>query len=261
MRSLVCTCAALLAGLAGFGGRAAAEHDHHHHHHDAPHTPPARFGARVALVAAHFDNSGFAGDYQGVAPGLHFAGGRFAVGAALPFYRLQENGRVLYGLGDAALHGQATLARRGRLRGGATLMVTAPTGSRARMTSMGHAMVMPALWGSWERGAVRLAVNAGFCRALADLSHHAHGSFPLVDPMNLSEVSWGAGGELVLAPQLRAGARVGGAVPTGAGTTRVVAGARAVWTEGRVATTFEIQAGLAGDPFTFRGVLETAVSF
>jgi hypothetical protein len=79
--------------------------------------------------------------------------------------------------------------------------------------------------------------------------------------MNFQELTFTTSGELVLARQLRTGARLSGAVPVGEGATRVIGGVRVLWTEGRVDTAFEIQAGLAGDPFTVRGVVETALRF
>jgi hypothetical protein len=74
-------------------------------------------------------------------------------------------------------------------------------------------------------------------------------------------VTWTASGDIALARVLRAGARVSGAVPTGDGSTRVIGGVRVLWTEGRVDTAFEMQAGVAGDPFSVRGVFETALRF
>ena len=53
----------------------------------------------------------------------------------------------------------------------------------------------------------------------------------------------------------------GDAHPIGDGSTRIVGGVRAAWTQGRVESGLEIQAGFAGDPFTLRGVAETTVSF
>ena len=43
------------------------------------------------------------------------------------------------------------------------------------------------------------------------------------------------------------------------GANRVVGGVRAVWTEGRVTTTAEMQLGFAGEPFEVRGLLATAL--
>jgi hypothetical protein len=45
------------------------------------------------------------------------------------------------------------------------------------------------------------------------------------------------------------------------GVERVIGALRVAWGEGRVDTAIEVQAGLAGDPFTVRGVLQTSLRF
>jgi hypothetical protein len=79
--------------------------------------------------------------------------------------------------------------------------------------------------------------------------------------MNERELTWSAGGDTELGADFRAGARLAGGIPFGAGSERVVAGVRVGWDRGRVTTAAELQAGLAGDPFTLRGVVETALRF
>ena len=76
--------------------------------------------------------------------------------------------------------------------------------------------------------------------------------------MNASEVTLGATAMFALAAGLALGGRVGGAIPTGAGTDRVVGAVRTAWRERRFETALEIQGGVAGDPFSLRGVLETS---
>jgi hypothetical protein len=128
---------------------------------------------------------------------------------------------------------------------------------------MGHVMVMPVGWGSWSPGAIQLAATLGYHQGVGNESLHAEhgGAWPLVDPMSYQEVTFGASGTYALARALRAGLRMSGALPVGDGDARLVGGVRAVWIEGRVETTFEIQAGLVGDPFGLRGVLETGIRF
>jgi hypothetical protein len=81
--------------------------------------------------------------------------------------------------------------------------------------------------------------------------------------MNMSELTWSAGGEVAIAEGVRGGARFTGGIPVGSmpGTDRVVGAVRAAWGAGRYDTAVEIQAGLVGDPFTIRGVLSTALRF
>ena len=102
-----------------------------------------------------------------------------------------------------------------------------------------------------------------FCygRAIGGETDHDHGSWPLVDPMNLQELSWSASGSVALGNVIRAGVRTSGGIPMGSGIQRVVTGVRGVWAEGRFETAAELQFGLVGDPFNVRGVLESAVHF
>jgi hypothetical protein len=79
--------------------------------------------------------------------------------------------------------------------------------------------------------------------------------------MNLQELMWHVGLMSPLAKALALRAAVGGGVPIGEGRDRIVAGFGATWVEGSVATSFTIEAGLAGDPFILRGLLESAVRF
>jgi hypothetical protein len=218
--------------------------------------------AGLSLVAAAFETMTYGGDYQGVIPAMRASHGRFAIAGSIGMYRLHENGRELFGAGDAVVHGQARLFSRGRAAAGVALAVSAPTGDHLVGFGMGHPMLMPATYAQWSNGEVSVDGSVGYGRAIGGTqSHESHGMWPLVEPMNLAEVTWTASGDITLARGLRTGARFSGAVPTGDGDTRVIGGFRVLWNEGRVDTAFEIQAGVAGDPFSLRGVLETALRF
>ena len=69
----------------------------------------------VSLLAASFGTSFYEGDYEAVVPGAAWSSEHWAAGANLAMYRLQENGRELYGLGDVAVHGQGTLIDAGNI--------------------------------------------------------------------------------------------------------------------------------------------------
>jgi hypothetical protein len=154
------------------------------------------------------------------------------------------------------------LIMRQRFHVGVVGGVSAPTGDDRRGTGMGHLMVMPAVYGMASRGIVTGTASLGYSRALGGDMDHDHGPWPLVEPMLMSEVSWSAGGDVAWTPAMSTGLHVGGGIPAGAaGETRVTAGARIAWHAGRVESAAEIQAGLAGDPFTVRGVVSTALSF
>jgi hypothetical protein len=76
-----------------------------------------------------------------------------------------------------------------------------------------------------------------------------------------SEVSWSAGADVRLGHAVSAGARSAGGVPLGSGDVRAMVAGRVAWQASRVETALELQAGVAGDPFTVRGVVSTALSF
>ncbi|MDB4962418.1 MAG: uncharacterized protein JWP01_2417, partial [Myxococcales bacterium] len=199
-------------------------------------------------------------------PSVRWADARFAVSANIGFYRLTKNGAVYHGPGDAMVHGQATVLGHAARSAGVALAISAPTGSARDGLGMGHVMLMPALWGSWSVGDVTVAASGGYGRALGassgDGGEHVHGSGPIVDPMNFSELTWSASGELAVAKALRLGARVGGAFALGeGGTDRTIGAVRALWSAGRVATSAELQVGLVGEPFNVRGIVETALRF
>jgi hypothetical protein len=252
-RTVIVACTLPIA----FGSRSGrADHDH---------AWPATDGvaASVSLVAARFDTMLYGGDYQGVVPALRWTHDRYAVGAMTPLYRIVENGLETLGAGDVMVHGQLTIVQRERLATGATLGVAAPTGDRLRGLGMGHPMVMPAGWASYTAGRLALAGSLGVSAGFGGAAHHHDDTmWPLVDPMNRSELAWSASGDLAVAPAWRIGAQLtGGAPVVEAGVTRVIAGARAVWITHRVQTGFELQAGVAGDPFTLRGVAQTTLVF
>lgn len=260
--------AALARSLLAFGvataiaapaRRAFAEHQHGGHA-EAQAEPGGAFRAGVSVVAAQFDQTSYGGDYQGVTPSLRWSDRRLGATAGVTLYRLQENGRELFGPGDAFVHGQVTLFHRARSAAGVALMVTAPTGDHLTGLGMGHVMVMPGLWAQHALGRIELGASAGYGRAIGG-GGHVHGAWPLVDPMNLEELTWSATGDVAIARSLRAGARIGGATPVGDGVMRMVAGVHAAWGKGRVETGLGLDAGLAGDPFTVRGVAETTLRF
>ncbi len=255
----------LWIGLALAAGSATgARADHHGMAMSAEPEGYSDFGASVALVAASFDTMNYVGDYQGVVSSVRWAHGSFGAAVTAPLYRLFENGASFYGLGDVSVSGQATLVATQTARFGVVAMLSAPTGSDTTGLGMGHTMAMPAFYGAWSLPEVAVAASFGYSRALAEIpKDHDHGVWPLVDPMNMSELTWSASGDHPLTSELRVGARFSGGIPVGIviGHTRVIGALRVAFGHGRVETAAEVQAGLAGDPFTLRGVVETALRF
>jgi len=187
---------------------------------------------------------------------------RYSAGASWAYYRMRRNGAEDYGVGDLVAHGQVAIVSEHDVQAGAMFAVSVPTGSDEAGFGMGHTMLMPAAYAGWRRGPIALAGSFGYSRALFS-GGHVHGMAPLVEPMNMSELTWSGGGEVTVGNGARTGARVSGGIPVGSmpGTNRVVGALRIAWGEGRVDTAFEFQAGLAGDPFNIRGVVSTALRF
>lgn len=221
--------------------------------------------AGVAVQAARFDNGIYAGSYEGIVPSVLWTRRWFSAAAMVGLYHLTENGLGRYGAGDAAIASHATVITTGTVHAGAALHVTAPTGAEPWF-GMSHAMVMPSVWARWRRDRLTVTATTGYCRAVAEITasgapgEHAHRG-PLVDPMNMQELTWDAGVDVDVRGGVHVGGRTLGAVPIGEGTTRVVGAGRVAWGTPRVSTGFELQLGLAGDPFTIRGVVDTALRF
>jgi hypothetical protein len=251
---------AITIGIALACAPAYAQHEHggHEHHHEAAEEP---FAASVALVAASFDTMEYEGNYQGAIPSFSWTHDRFTLLASGSAYRIEKNGGTYYGAGDTMLHGQATLVRGSSASAGVILMASLPTGNEQHELGMGHLMLMPAVFATWSIARVRAAASVGYSRAIGGGSHAGHGARPLVSPMLPSEVSWSAGADVLLGHQLAAGARGGGGIPAGEGDLRAFAAVRVAWQASSMETAVELQAGLAGDPFTVRGVVSTALSF
>ena len=251
--------AALLGSWTLATGVAKADHDMAM---SESHDESSAVSVGVAVQAAEFDTMAYVGSYQSVTPSLGWMHGRYGASALLGLYHLDENGLSRYGMGDVMLGGHATVIERDAIEGGVAVHVMLPTGSALDNLGMGHTMAMPALWAAWHGEQLAARASAGYARALTSIDGgHDHGPSPLVDPMNLQELTWSAGADLDLGHRVRVGGRALGGIPIGAGHTRVIGGARVSWGTPRVSTAVELQAGLAGDPFTVRGVVETALRF
>lgn len=230
----------------------------------------------VGVLAASYRSPLYEGNYQGLVIGGRWAHRRFGVSLAQAVYRLAKNGRAEYGLGDLALHVHATALQRGDLAVGAMVMGSAPVGADREGFGMGHVMLMPEVWATYTPPSVAVAVHAGYAYMFGGASAHAeHGAamWPLVDPMYAAEITFGATAMVPVAEALGIGARVAAARAVGksldavehagieADAWRVATGGRTVWIAGAWITTFEVLAGVASEPFRFRGMLETARRF
>ena len=252
---------AVVVALALASSTARAEHDHCTPARTAETT---RVTASVGAIAASYRSELYEGDYQGGSLGVKWTRGRYEVAARGIAYQIDRNGATYRGFGDLMVHGAATLFERGVFATGGHFMVMAPTGDSMAGLGMGHWMLMPAAWATWSHRLVTLGGSLGYARGLGDENAHAeHGggaAWPLVEPMSFSELTFDATAMFVLGSELRAGVRMLGAIPTD-DDVRVIGAARVSWRTGRLELTAEAQAGIAGDPVRFRGLVSTAMRF
>lgn len=244
-----------------------AHADHHGMAMEHGDTSSSSYTTGVSLVGATFspsqaDNMYYGGDYEAVVGGFAWSYDRFSAGASWAYYRMLRNGVKQYGVGDLVTTAQLALVRTPSVQAGMVAGVSVPTGNENFGLGMGHLMVMPAAYAATHVSRIALSASAGYSRALS-AGGHVHGMEPLVEPMNMSEVTWGVEGDVPIAAGVHGGVRVSGGIPvaTMMGTNRVVGALRVAWGSGRFDTAAELQTGLAGDPFTIRGVLSTALKF
>jgi hypothetical protein len=215
----------------------------------------------VRLLAANYRSPLFEGSYQGTELGASISRGRLAASASLAGYRLVRNGLASQGIGDVMVHVHAEAAAGRGFAGGAMLMASLPTGDSDRGFGMGHVMLMPELWGTWNARDISVSLSAGYCHALGGEQAHAQhgggGSWPLVAPMNARELSFGGSAMYSLSPAWAVGVSSNGATPIGDGRARLITGGRIVWMFGRLVTAAELAGGVVGDPFGVRGMLST----
>jgi len=220
-----------------------------------------RFQAGVGLVAAHYDSMFYVGDYEGVVSSVAYTRGRASVSVSLPVYSLQANGLRRSGLGDVMAMGRAMLLGDDRWHAGISLGAMAPTGDDIGGLGMGHAMAMSAGFAGWRSGRLAAGTSFGFARALGSVDH-VHGMWPLVEPMNMSELTWSGYGALAFDHHVETTVHLSAGIPVGIeGVGRLFGGLRAAWNHDRVSTGLDLQTGLVGDPFQVRAIVDTAVRF
>ncbi len=229
---------------------------------------PERVGATVTLreESAVFRTERYEGHYEGLVLGGGFASSRWSASVAFPAYRLVRNGQRLMGPGDMALGASAEVLRSAPADShlGLAFMSTLPTGSAKEDLGMGHTMLMPGLFGDVRRG--RLRADAGLAYGTAvgasgDHAGHVHGSSPLVDPMNRSEVALSLGASLRASDGFGLHVAMRGAVPVGSepGAARGILALGVTAAEGPVGTSVGVELPVVGAPFSSKLVLELVV--
>ncbi len=233
--------------------------------------PPGDIGLRLgtAVEAAAYDYGGSQGNYQGLALSASYTRDAFRAELIAPSYRLQRDDETFYGLGDVTGELRVRLldVGDGALRVGPGLTAIAPTGSASRDLGMGHVMLMPAVWGLFEHSGAFVQVQIAYARALAEdgsgHAHHAPRMRPIVRPMNASELVASASGGYAVHELLRVQGGVYTAAPvdTSNGEGRTVASLGVDFIPSAFDASVELQAPLAGDPFTFKVVAGAGVRF
>lgn len=262
--------AGLILAILAASGVAMADHDHAHMHHDdvvegeaASDDRPLRITGTFGVTAASYSNMLYVGDYEGARLGLSASRGAFELGADLGAYRLRKNGLLIHGVGDLAAHASWTALERGRASIGIMAMTGIPTGSSTDGFGMGHVMVMGHVFGTYTAGRTTLAASLGYAHALGGGQAHNHGggSWPLVDPMTMSELTASTSVEQAFTSSLFGGIGVSYAEPLDMGDRRAIADAGVGVRSGRFTTRGVFQAGLAGDPFDMRGSMTVSAAF
>lgn len=237
------------------------------------HAPPAAETGASALVAAvrsqiaSFDTVRYEGHYESVAPSLRLHAPVLDGAIVLPAYRIVRNGSASRGFGDLVLEASAPV-----LRGkepadalGLELTTTLPTGDSEHDLGMGHAMLMPALWGSARLRRFSLSGRVGYARALASAgAHHHHaGAFPLVDPMNASELESALAATFEPAHPFALRSGIYGAAPiaTQNGAARAAAFVSFGVEGTRMGAAVELHLPLVGDAFSAKLQLESTYRF
>lgn len=256
----------VLAAAVPFLGAAPAAAEHCH-----PPAPVERgaLGFRVAAgaEAATYRNERYEGEYQGASLSLGWEHRWLGLRAALPAYRIVRNGLADRGLGDLLVDARIPFARSARdeLRGGLALAATLPTGDAAKDLGMGHVMLMPGLWISWQGDRAFVQAQLAYGRALAagGQAHHAGGPAPIVNPMNASEIEGAASAGVRLHEHLRVRGGLHGAIPVAAeaGAARGVAVVGGDIVFGAFHFGVEGHVPMVGDPFLAKAVISVAATF
>jgi hypothetical protein len=239
------------------------------------------FHLATSFELATYDNSRGSGSYVGVALAAAYRREWLRVRAQLPAYRLRRNQEVFHGPGDLVLAADAALLRadEDNFASGVVLAVSLPTGDESSDLGMGHVMLMPGIWGELTRDRAFVQLQIVYGRALGShdehtadphAGHHGHaqaehvmGPGPIVNPMNMSEITGRLGAGYRLADVLRVRAGVDAAVPVAddEGESRAIAVLGVDLLPDPFNTAIEGQLPLAGDPFTVKAVFSAGFRF
>jgi hypothetical protein len=256
--------ARLLAALLAWGAAAVAHAQTCHTSTRLPSDAPA-LRVSVSLEAAGYRNTRYEGSYQGFSVLSSWGSERVRLELGLPAYTLVRNGLRVAGLGDVWLSArwQAWQSDNGAFQTGLALVTAAPTGDPMKDLGMGHWMLTPTAWAQWEGEQVFSELELGFGRALGAHAGHGTGAgFPLVNPMNPSELGGkvSAGLRLGKAFSLRAG--LDGFAPVVlAGTSRASVFAGTDLRVGSLEASVAVHLPVAGAPYDVKALAAVGLAF
>ena len=227
--------------------------------------------AGLRTEAANVVRDGASSSYQGVAPSLSVTAGALTVSIRVPMYRLTQSTGTQLGLGDVAVEAWLALWKKHRITFGIGLPVGLPSGNASQGLGMGNVMVMPTAYTTWHGDVVDASASVSYNAVLGmmgmSMNSDSSNTMPadlgsLVNPMTMSELGASTRIGLHVAPSLRLVTEAALAVPLVArAEDRVVVGGGFDVVVGRVDVTAMFDAGVAGDPFGLRGVVELGARF
>ena len=207
------------------------------------------------------------GSYAEVAPSAELAWSRLDARVVTPFYHLEYRGVRSDGVGDVLASLSAAALDGRRVRAGAAMAFTRPTGLEAVGLGTGAPMYMPGVWASLDGGRWSALASAsyGWMSMSMPAGGMHHMGLPyvgsLVSPMNDRELEGALRATYHAGDALDVYAAGSIAAPIGAGVTRAFAAAGARVERGRTAVTVEAALPLAGDPFHGRMSVGVARAF
>jgi len=218
--------------------------------------------------AAHYESGPSRGYYEGLGAGADLRAGVLRARAGLPYYRLLEPTGEQNGFGDLFAKLEASLYEDERWSVGPAFSASFPTGDASKRLGMGHVMLGPSVFGSWQSRSFFVGGEFGYNQALvggeaegSDASaahthaHHHHSasqgddsaSGPIPNPMNAEELWLGLNASYDALSSLRVSVGSIGAVPTSKeGATRVTATGGVEFPLGALSTAVGIEVDLAG---------------
>jgi hypothetical protein len=233
--------------------------------------PTSGLTYRVALssVFGTFTRTDVRGEYQGLFVTGTLSHPWFTAELALPGYRIAQTGSHAYGPGDLALNVRGNVYRSAdeSITVGPEVAVTLPTGSADDGLGMGHVMLMPGGFVSWQHQGFTLITQLAYGRALGSASAHMHAGdgepWPIVNPMNRSELSHSVGFSASVHPNLRLTGRLIGAVTlfNHAGAAREIIAPGLQLIVGAFDFALEQQLPIAGAPFVSRTLMSVGAQW